>query len=371
MLPTEPKSKLTVSQSGKPMLTSTYMVAAKNSVLQFANKTGSLIMQHPFWVLVVGSVGIHTAFALITPNPIKKAETREVVVSTLPVVKLPPKPLPNTSKSNKSPLDNLFVKNIPKSGSPQTTFLDTSNSPLINLDLEDPSAFEGVPPVTDPFSSPPLTNDSDAPQFVKQQTPASKPTKEKPPQSFTESGQIDNTAPAKLTDNMKPEFKNGNPKKDVTAPNKNNGNNKAPEKIATNQQGANGDRREKSIGNATSAYITNPRIVDLTLKKLLKITEIAPSDALLSDLDNSKREKGVEWIPPKRANTSGKSGTVTFMWLVDPNGKIEEDTVILVLSGIPELDDIAREAAKGYKFKPIEDPASGVYRLVTAKYKFS
>ncbi|MCA6517334.1 MAG: hypothetical protein IM556_01505, partial [Pseudanabaena sp. M110S1SP2A07QC] len=54
-----------------------------------------------------------------------------------------------------------------------------------------------------------------------------------------------------------------------------------------------------------------------------------------------------------------------------PNGKIVEDTVLLVLSGISELDDIAREAAKDYKFKPIEDPASGIYRLVTAKYKFT
>jgi Gram-negative bacterial TonB protein C-terminal len=369
MLPTEPKSKLTVSQTDNSMFKSTHAFAAKNSLLQFANKTGRLIMLHPFWLFVVGSVGIHTAFALVAPNPIKKSETREVVVSTLPVVKLPDKPLPNISKSNKSPLDNLFAKNVPKSGSTQTTFPDTS-SPLIALDLEDPSAFEGVPPVTDQFSSPPLTNDSDAPQFVKQ-TPAAKPTREQPPQRFTQSGQIDNTAPAKPADNMKPEFKNGNLRKDVPAPNKNNGNNKAPEKIATNQQGANGDRREKSIGNASSAFIANPRILDLNTKKLLKITEIAPPDTLLSDLDNSKREKGVEWIPPKRANTSGKSGTVTFMWLVDPNGKIEEDTVILVLSGIPELDDIAREAAKGYKFKPIEDPASGVYRLVTAKYKFS
>ena len=373
MLPTEPKSKLTIIQSGKTMLNSTYIVVAKNSMRQFANKTGSLIMQHPFWVLVVGSVGIHTAFAFIAPNPIKKAETREVVVSNLPVVKLPPKPLTTNSKPNI--FGNLFSKPDSKTGSPQNTFPDpSSSSSLTILDTENLSDVEGLPPVTDfSFSTTPSTDDNnnDAPQFVKSQTPAPKPNKEQPPQRFTQSGQIDNTAPVKLADNIKPEFRNGNPRKDGTAPNKNNGNNKAPDKIATNQQGANGDRREKSIGNATSAYIANPRILDLNTKKLLKNTEIAPSDALLSDLDNSRREKGVEWIPPKRANTSGKSGTVTFMWLVDPNGKIEEDTVILVLSGIPELDDIAREAAKGYKFKPIEDPASGVYRLVTAKYKFS
>ena len=55
--------------------------------------------------------------------------------------------------------------------------------------------------------------------------------------------------------------------------------------------------------------------------------------------DNNKREKGVEvgWIPPKRANTTGKSGTVTFIWLVDPNGKIDGDTVYVISSGITEL----------------------------------
>ncbi|GBO56418.1 hypothetical protein APA_4754 [Pseudanabaena sp. lw0831] len=350
------------------MFKSVHTFVAKNSMLQFANKAGNLIMQHPFWLLVVGSVGIHTVFALVAPNPIKKEELREVVVSTLPVVKLPPKPLPTNSKSNKSLLDNFFVKTMPKSGSPQTTFPDRFSSPLTTLDLDDLGSFEGLQPVTESYSVPPLSNDTDAPQFVKPQTPT--PPKDQPPQRFTQSGQIDNTAPVKPTDNLKPEFKNGNLRKDGTAPNKNNGNNKTPDKVATNPQGGNGDRREKSIDNVTTAYITNPKILDLTSRKLLRTTEIAPPDALLSDLDNSRREKGVEWIPPKRANTSGKSGTVTFMWLVDPNGKIEEDTVLLILSGIPELDDIAREAAKGYKFKPIEDPTSGIHRLVTARYKF-
>lgn len=368
MLPTEPNSKLTVSQAGNSMFKSTHAFAAKNSLLQFANKTGRLMMLHPFWLLVAGSVGIHTVFALVTPNPIKKEEIREVVVSTLPVVKLPPKPLTANTKSNI--FDDLFSKSASKTGSSLNTFPDTaSRNSLTILDTDSLSSVNGLPPVTDfSFSATPFPDDNDAPQ---PQTAATKPTKDKPPQRLTESGKIDNTAPVKPTSNLKPEFKNGNLKNDGTAPNKNNGNNTDPNKIATNQQGNNGDRREKSIGNATSAYIANPRILDLNNRKLLRTTQIAPSEALISDLDNSKREKGVEWIPPKRANISGKSGTVTFMWLVDPNGKIEEDTVILVLSGIPELDDIAREAAKGYKFKPIEDPASGVYRLVTAKYKFS
>ena len=370
MLPIEPKSELNASKADNTMFKSAHIVS-KNTVLQFANKAGQMFMQHPFWLLVAASVGIHTVFALVAPNPIKKEELREVVVSTLPVVKLPPKPLPNVSKSNKSPIDNLFVKNMPKFGSPQSTFPDISSSPLTTLDLDSLSSFEGLEPITERYSVPPLTNDTDTAKFVKTQTPAPTTAKQEPPQSFTQAGQIDNTAPVKPADNLKPEFKNGNLKDVGIAPNKNNDNNKVPQKVATNQSGGNGDRREKSIDNLATAYITNPKILDLTARKLLRNTEIAPPEALLSDLDNSRREKGVEWIPPKRANTSGKSGTVTFMWLVDPNGKIVEDTVLLVLSGISELDDIAREAAKDYKFKPIEDPASGIYRLVTAKYKFT
>ena len=367
MLPTEPKSNLNVSQVDNPMFKTAHTVMAKNSMLQFTKKAGRLIRQHPFWLLVVGSVGIHTVFALVAPNPIKQEEVREVVVSTLPVVKLPPKLLPTNSKSNKSLLDNLFVKNPPKSGSLQNPFPDTSSSPLTTLDLDALSNFEDLQPVTESYSVPPLSNDADDVPNVK--TPAPTPTNEQPPQRITQSGKIDNTAPVKPANNLNPEFRNGNLKKDVTAPNRNNGNNKAPDKIATNQQGDNGDPKEKGLKNATGAYL-NPKIKDLGDRKLRKDTEIAPPDALLSDLDDTKREKGVEWIPPKRANTTGKSGTVLFFWLVDPQGKIEENTVHIVSSGITELDDIAREAAKGYKFKPIEDPTSGVYRLVTARYKF-
>ncbi|WP_103666511.1 TonB family protein [Pseudanabaena sp. BC1403] len=369
MLPTEPKSELTESQTGTTVFKSAHTVVANNPMLQFANKAGGLIMQHPFWLLVVGSFGIHTVFALVAPNPIKKEELREVVVSTVPVVKLPPKPLPTNSKSNKSPLDNFFVKTMPKSGSPQSIFPDPSSSSLTTLDLDNLGRFEGLEPVADPYSIPPLTNDTDIPKFVKPQTPKPTTPKEQTPQRFTQSGQIDNTAPVKPTDNLKPEFKNGNLKKDVIAPNKTNGNNKAPDKIATTQTGVDGDRKVKGLSNAIEAYL-NPKIQGLRNRKLLRDTEIAHPDALLSDLDNNKREKGVEWIPPKRANTTGKSGVVTFIWLVDPNGKIVDNTVEIVSSGIPELDDIAKEAAKGYKFNPIEDPASGVHRQVTAKYKF-
>lgn len=381
MLPTEPKSEITVSQTEQPMLNSKNTVVAKNNpIRQFANKAGGLIMKYPFWVLVLSSLGIHTAFALVAPNPLKKAEPREVVVSTLPVVKLPPKSLTTTnSKTNKSLIDNLFVKSAPKNDSPlNNTFSDISSSPLTTLDLEKLGNFDDLPPVADPFSVPPLPDDIDKPQFVKPQTPpVSTPSKTPPTQQrFTQSGQIDNTSPpAKQTDNIKPEFQNGGLKKDVTAPpapTKKSGSSKDADTTkklqgAVAANSSNDDRKEKEIGNISALYTTDKQIIDLLSKNLIRNTQIAPADALISNPDLN-REKGVTWIPPKVANTSGKSGSVTFMWLVDPSGEVQ--TRFLKSSGIKELDDIARETVKDYKFKPIEDPQSGKYRLVTAKYDF-
>jgi TonB family protein len=377
MLPTEPKSEITVSQTEQPMLNSKNTVVANNPMLQFANKAGGLIMKYPFWVLVVSSLGIHTAFALVAPNPLKKPEPREVVVSTLPVVKLPPKTLTTNSKPNKSLIDNLFVKSAPKTNSPLNPFPDiSSSSPLTTLDLDSFSNFEDLPPVADPFSISPLPDDPEKPQFVKPQTPASTPPKTPSTQQrFTQSGQIDNTSPpVKQTDNIKPEYQNSGLKKDVTAPpapTKKSDNSKDTD--TKNLQGAvaanssNSDRKEKEIGNISSLYTTDKQIIDLLSKNLIRNTQIAPADALISNPDLN-RERGVTWIPPKVANTSGKSGSVTFMWLVDPSGEVQ--TRFLKSSGIKELDDIARETVKDYKFKPIEDPQSGKYRLVTAKYDF-
>ncbi|PZV19553.1 MAG: hypothetical protein DCF20_00635 [Pseudanabaena sp.] len=374
MLPTEPKSKLTVSQASKTMLNSANVVVAKNFLLQFATKSGRLIMQHPFWVLVVGSVGIHTAFAFVTPNPLKKAEPPEVIVSTLPVVKLPPKQLSTSSKSNV--FSDLFVKSAPKTGLPLNTFPDiSSSSPLTTLDLDSLSSFDGLPPVTEPFSVPPFPNTPDTPKFVKPQTPASTPPKNPDLPSFTQSGKIDNTTPVKPS-NIKPEFQNGGPKNPIASPpptTKNTDNSKDPSKVSTNIQGtessnsATDARKEKEIGNVAVLYTSDKQIIDLLSKNLIRNTQIAPDNALISDPDLN-REKGVAWIPPKVTNVPGKKGTVTFMWLVDPKGEVQ--TRYLKSSGSKELDDIARDAVKDYKFKPIEDTASGKYRLVTAKYDF-
>ena len=386
MLPTQPNSEVTVSQADKPVLNSAHTVVANNPALQFANKVGKLIVKYPFWVLVVSSLGIHTAFALVTPNPLKKAEPREVVVSTLPIVKLPPKSLTPNAKSNKSLFDNLFIKSDSKTDSPlntfSNTFPDTSfNSPLRNLDLNSLDNLEDLPPVTDfSFSAPPLssrTKETDPFPFVKPQTHV--PEMPQNRQRISTSGQIDNSNPVKIetaNSNLKPDFKNGGLKDETTSPpatTKNANNGTTPDKVSKNIQGSgtlnasNSDLNEKDVVNIAFGYPIDERLLALNEKGLIVNTIIAPTDKLVSAI-NYEREQGVVWVPPKNENVTGKSGEVIFMWLVDPKGEV--DTRYFKSSGNKELDKIAKEAVKEYKFQPIADSQSGKYRLVTAKYKF-
>ena len=397
MLPTEPKSQLTVSQANKSMSNSLYRAFSNNSMRQFANRTGSLIIKNPFWVLVIGSLGIHAAFALITANPFKKAEPpREVIVSTVPIVKLPSRSLPTNSKSNKSLFDNLFVKPSPNKLGVSPNSLPNSfpnsfansfpSTSLSSLDLTALDRLEDdlLPPIATnnfPLEVPPLLNnprDIDPPQFVNPQTRIS--VNQTPPASsrFAPSGQLDNTTPLKTaanSSNLRPEFQSSGLKNVPSTPSssteaKNTRDNlRDPRTI----QGSlpsnldNSDRDEKEIGNISSLYTTDKQIIDLVAKNLIRTTQIAPDEAMVSNPELN-REKGIVWIAPKVTNISGKRGSVTFMWLVAPDGEVQAK--FLKSSGNKELDDIARETVKEYKFRPIEDPQSGKYRLVTAKYNF-
>jgi len=370
MLPTEPQSKLTVSKAWQSTLSSAQTFLRKDSIRQFARKSSSLIMKHPFWVLLISSLGVHTAFALMTPNPLKQTESpREVIVSTLPVVKLPPKQVPTNSKQGQSLVDNLFVKSPTNKLDTPLNVLPSTSFPSFDLNTTD--NFENLPPVSNDFEFPPLLNNSpeiDSSQLAPKTQP--RPEPQTPPSSrVTPSGQIDNLTPAKTpSSNLKPEFQTNGLKNGVSSPAPEIKNPKDTSKDAKNVKGAaNLDQNEKAISNVSSLYYTDKQIIDLVSRNLIRATQIAPENALVSNPDLT-REKGITWIPPKIANVTGKKGAVTFMWLVAPSGEIEAK--FLKSSGYKELDDIARESIKDYKFKPIEDLQSGKYRLVTAKYDF-
>ncbi len=363
MLPTEPQSKLTVSKAWQSTLSSAQTFLRKDSIRQFARKSSLLIMKHPFWVLVISSLGVHTAFALITPNPLKQTESpREVIVATLPVVKLPPKQLPTNSKQSQSLVDNLFVKSLTNKLDTPLNILPSTSFPSFDLNTSD--NFENLPPVSNNLEFPPLLNNSpdiDSSQVVPKRQPRP-PEPQTPPSS---SGLIDNITPVKTPNsNLKPEFQSNALKNGTSSPAPET---KNPKDIKNVKETANIAQNEKAISNVSSLYSTDKQIIDLVSKNLIRTTQIAPESALVSNPDLN-REKGITWIPPKIANVTGKKGAVTFMWLVAPSGEIK--TIFLKSSGHKELDDIARESIKDYKFKPIEDLQSGKYRLVTAKYDF-
>jgi len=365
---------------------------AQNVTKKYADKTGKIIIQHPFWVLVIGSLGIHAAVAIATVNPSKKAEpTTETAVSMVPVVKVPETTLSTKPKSNQSVFANLFVKSTNnKTSSPFNKPLSSvtdkslgiSNVPLKDLDLSSVDDFADLPAVSSDLalSVPPLSanpQDDAPPQFVKpQNAPIStaQPTPQVP--RFTTSGKIDNanaiasnTTEDKNISNIKPEFQNGG-LKNQTSPTNNDKNQKSQDPRSQDPRSANvdsSDRPEQEIGNIASLYKTDKQIIDLAAKNLIVTTQIASNELLKANPDLNS-EKGITWVPPKTIKVAGKKGTVIFMWLVDPSGEIKSRYV--KSSGSKELDDLAREAADKYKFQPLENPASRKYRLVTAEYDF-
>jgi len=360
MLPTEPESQLTVSPSKQPM-TFVHKALNKEAMRQVAGKVGNFVVKNPFWVLVVGSIGLHTAFVLLTPNPIKKTENPPEVI--VPTVKLPPTQITTLPKTNKSIFDNLFVKPANNKSDISTNTLPSSSSLLDRVDnfpLADNNAT---------FDDSLFLN----PQNSTTTTEANKtqdPNKSKPstPSRFTESGQIDNTIRKTASNNIKPELQGNGLKNDPNPDFKNNeswkmsqsGNGKITSPATTNFP-------EKQFKDVATLMFSDPDIIEYRKQGILKDTVIAPKDKLIS-LSDEKREKGVEWIPPKTTKVAGKRGTITYAWLLEPDGKIAKTFV--EASADQDLLKIVKETVKEYKFKPIDNPTSGKRRFVYVQYVF-
>ncbi|MEE3715211.1 hypothetical protein V2H45_00470 [Tumidithrix elongata RA019] len=346
--PTEPSSTTVLKVSKFPK----FPQFSKFSVRETSGKVGSsladLISKNLFWFLILVSAGIHTAFLLLAPNPIKKVEKPKEteVISTIPVVNLPAKtPLSTSSKPDpKFPFGFNPLTSRPSTSSPFTT------NPLINFNTSsDPFPF--------PLSTVPLTPDDALPVETRTEPRETRrplttvPDENDPP--------IDNTKkPVKPTpkeNNLKPEFK-GN---DVLGAG-------TPVTPSTNPA---------NTGQTTT--FKNERVLtDLTIVTVISkiggsnimFTEIAPSSANISA---AKVEKGVMWIPPKTAEVNGKQGTAEVALLVAPNGKVED--IFFKPSKVAEIDKVVRETVSGYydKFQPIkEEEHKGKYRYVTIKFSF-
>ncbi|MBD2178748.1 hypothetical protein H6F42_17655 [Pseudanabaena sp. FACHB-1998] len=383
-------------------------------VRKIAHKAVSLLKKYPFWVLVIGSLGIHAAFAVIAPSPLKKETSKEIPVVTLPVVKLPNKLQVNINppKPDKSFLDSLFVKSSPNklnslnlnNGLPSAL----SDSPLRSLDFNNLDKLDDLPPVITglPTDFPPLLSnikDFSPPQFVQPQI-------RNPLQQVL---RLDNSNPKNSnSSNLRPEFQGGlrndlntpppdnrlarNTSSEPKTPPRNN-----PPIFKSSQSPQNSQpspntspppsppsspspstpsptavtpsSTDRSGLSLLDFLATDKRIRNLRDRNLLKETLLAPEDALISNPE-LYREKGVAWIPPKVTNVKGKTGTIIYYWIVSPYGEIQlagyangnKDLVDLD----SELVNIVLDTVKDYKFQPIDNPQNGIYRLVTAKYVF-
>ncbi|PZU96729.1 MAG: hypothetical protein DCE90_08760 [Pseudanabaena sp.] len=393
-----------------------YKSLSKVSLRQITDKAGKLIIQNPFWVLLIGSLGIHGLFVLFTPSPLKKTEpVKEITLSKLPLVQLPAKTLNPQSTPDKSILDNLFVKpSNPKLNSP----LGSLPQPL---DLSNLEQFEDLPPVATnlPFGIPPLLsipNPIDPPEFVKPQLRL--PTPQNSLSNLAIASRIDNSNLGNTSSsNLRSEFQGGgiknennqiipaprtSPSPTVTTPqrvavNKPSSNlssrlsvtprkpnpkptqepveeppNAQPDPPSSSTDG-NGGITSSAEGNILALIATDKRIKNLIDKNLLITTQIAPPETLIANPEQN-REKGVAWIPPKRTDLNGKKGIIVCYWIVAPNGEIQ---LAGYTSGDRELVDADREMVevvletiKGYRFQPLENPQTGIYRFVTARYVF-
>ncbi len=361
MLPTEPQTKLdkidlSPAEPSNPKTVQQFPIVLLKIASRSLVTTGHFIAKNPFWILLIGSLGIHAGLAIFTPNPLKKTPPEEILVST-PVIRLPPKNQVINSKplsqSNKSALDNLFVKPL---NDQNTTTLD---SPLQRLESDD--TYEANRAIRD---SPEDTYTSaDVPQDTYEPKPAKTPKPQR--DRITADGKIDNTDSNPPSDrNIKPELRNNGIKDDQSSPSpQDNSISKQPKVSST----ATSNGKELAVDNVATIYTTNGRILELLAKNSLKTTQIAPQEANIPNPDQN-REKEVAWIAPKTTDFAGKTGSVVFMWLVKPDGEVE--AVFVKPSGYKELDDVVREAVKDYKFKPIDPSQKDMYRLVTAKYDF-
>jgi len=375
---------------------------SNNSIRQLANKAGSLIAKNPFWVLVIGSLGIHAIFAQIMASPVKKSAEpplTEVKTATLPVIKLPPQSnknqnrdvpnslIPNASSLSKSIFDNMFVQSpskklISPSNTAQNSFQNSVPSPF------DLSSFDRVedllPPITSLPDVPPLTSNfgsESSREFVRSRIPSPLITQTS---RLNIPEQIDNSNSTKTASNsnLRAEFNNNGLRDNPIIPSnepKNIKNTETPPKppqspISPNQpinpppsqspSQSSIPSNVKQIESIRSIY-TNARITDLLTQDLLEQTRIVPNpkDAVVSRISGGIED--LEWIPVK-GNVYGKRGTVTFLWLVDPSGKVEFQGY--TLEGDRELVEIVAQSARDYRFKANE--GSRKYRFVTAKYEF-
>ncbi len=301
------------------------------------------VFKDGFWLFLIASVGVHTSFLLIAPNPLKQAEnpTEIEVVGTVPVVTLPRKKSPPVPK-----LSQLSKQDIPNSPPNETTKDESSKSTLSTV-LDVPKKTEPEKTVKEPIKSEPKPIKKAEPKTDKaiDKTDPLTPQKESPTDNPTKGSDVQKP---QNTNTKKPDVDNSDAESEQT------------------RSGAtlSRDQFRREFGKIYAEYA-----IKYGRENVVQRIIPSPQETTISQVSQTI-EPGVAWIPPleqpQTTDIKGKNTKVTVTFIVDPKGKVVKKSMFS--SENSNVDEIVKKTVKGYesKFMPLE----GKIRIVTINYDF-
>jgi hypothetical protein len=311
-------------------------------------KPANLSWKSPVWLIVIGSVVAHIGFWLLLPNPIRRnlEIANSLKVSAIPVVTLPPEVL---LRANRSPqqLPSLNLNQNTQQSIPQPSanpsFLPPPLLSVLPQEQLRNSNLRSIPNLNNLSSNLPIDNGKNS-----NQGNLNFPTRAsniRPEITTTPPKIINNSNPnsSNLTNNTTPKNPDPSSKVDpVTGYSYRASDLIAAKKLASSDLG--GVVSQYGANNVVQRQIASPD------------TPVAPD----------KREP-IDWIDIDKQALGGITGTVAFVLVVGPDGRVEQEPMVIESTN-SKLEQVARQTIKGYynKFQPIE---SGRYRLVRIQYK--
>jgi outer membrane biosynthesis protein TonB len=317
------------------------------------------IFKDGFWLFLLASVGAHTAFFLVVPDPLKQAEkiTEMEIVGTVPVVALPKKNA-MTSKLSQIPKQDIpssQPNRIPKEDIPKST---------LSTVLDVPQETKPEKTVKEPIKSEPKPTKKSEPKPAAKSEPKITKAPDKPdpldPQNPQKELQAD--SPTKTDRVQEPQDLNTK-KPDVEKTDASNSDLETEQPTSGVTLSRDQFRREFGRIYAEYAGKYGPENV---VQRIIP----SPQETTVSQVSQTI-EPGVEWIPPleqPQANDlKGKNTKVTVTFIVDPKGKVVKKSMFS--SENSNVDAIVKKTVAGYesKFTPLE----GKIRIVTINYDFS
>ncbi len=323
------------------------------------------LLKNPVWLFFGLAIAGHIAFWRLLPNPTKQHSQvlKLDKISTIPVVNLPASLLTKQSRFKLPQLNSSQIKtpnSIPSLYTiPQPGTLPPP--PLLSLppqDLPKNSAFKTPSNLSSSLALPAPTSRVPTQSNLNFPTAGSNLKIDPNNNSTPVNPQSANNSNSNLIDNStntkRPE-PNQPPVDPVSGYSLN-----AADLIAPNSS-------NKNINKGGTNFSRFNRIMEQYGVSNVIQRQIASAEI---SIPPDKREPDVEWIPLDNKALNGSKGNVTFVLIVNPDGKVEQEPVIIESSN-SALEEIAKQTVKGYynKFKPLVQSEQGKYRFVRIQYK--